>query len=101
MAGLYYLAAGAAPTRMQNLPQIYNYTMADQWKFISLTGVAQRQPRINFAGTLTEWTACAQTNSCGSITGRTAWSKMWTNLQSDVRLKVGSLPYATDLRIDR
>jgi hypothetical protein len=101
MAGLYYLAAGAAPTRMQNLPQIYNYTMADQWKFISLTGVAQRQPRINFAGTLTEWTACAQTNSCGSITGRTAWAKMWTNLQSDVRLKVGSLPYATDLRIDR
>jgi hypothetical protein len=101
MAGLYYLAAGAAPTRMQNLPQIYNNTMADQWKFISLTGVAQKSPRINFAGTLTEWTACAQTSSCGSITGRTAWSKMWANLQSDTRLKVGSLPYATDLRIDK
>jgi Fibronectin type III domain len=101
MAGLYYLAAGAAPNRLSNLPQIYNYTMADQWKYISLTGVAQGNPRINFAGTLTEWTACDQSNSCGSLTGRTAWSKMWSNLQSDSRLKVGSLPYATDLRIDK
>jgi hypothetical protein len=76
--------------------------MADQWKFISLTGVTKGQPRINFAGTLTEWTACAQVNnSCGSISGRAAWSKMWSNLQSDTRLKVPSLPYATDLRIDR
>src|SRR4051794_7067449 len=102
MAGLYYLAAGAAPTRMINLPQIYNYTMADQWKYISLTGVVKGQPRINFGGTLTEWTACVQANnSCGSISGRTAWSRMWSNLQSDSRLKVGSLPYSTDLRIDR
>jgi hypothetical protein len=102
MAGLYYLAAGAAPVRMLNLPQIYNYTMADQWKYISLTGVGQGQPRINFAGTLTEVTACVQANnSCGSITGRSAWSRMWANLQSDSRLKVGSLPYATDLRIDQ
>jgi hypothetical protein len=101
MSGLYYLAAGAAPIRMLNLPQIYNYTMADQWKYISLTGVGAGQPRINFAGTLTEWTACAQTNSCGSITGRSAWSKMWDNLQSHPSLKVASLPYSTDLRIDR
>jgi hypothetical protein len=101
MAGLYTLAAGAAPTRILNLPQVYNYTMADQWKYISLTGVAKGQPRINFAGTLTEWTACDQTNSCGSITGHSAWSRMWSNLQSDSRLKVGTLPYSTDLRIDR
>jgi hypothetical protein len=26
---------------------------------------------------------------------------MWSNLQSDSRLKVSSLPYSTDLRIDR
>jgi hypothetical protein len=101
MSGLYYLAAGAAPIRMLNLPQVYNYTMADQWKYISLTGVAQGKPRINFAGVLTEWTACDQAGSCGSITGHSAWSKMWSNLQSDSRLKVGSLPYSTDLRIDR
>jgi Fibronectin type III domain len=101
MAGLYYLAAGAASIRMLNLPQIYNTTMADQWKYISLTGVAQKKPRINFAGTLTEWTACAQSSSCGSLSGRTAWAKMWANLQSDSRLKVSSLPYATDLRIDK
>jgi hypothetical protein len=85
---------------MLNLPQIYNTTMSAQWKYISLTGVGSGQPRINFAGTLTEWTACDQTNSCGSITGRSAWTTMWNNLQSDQRLKVNSLPYSTDLRID-
>jgi hypothetical protein len=101
MSGLYYLAAGAAPIRMLNLPQIYNTTMAAQWKYISLTGVAVGSPRINFGGTLTEWTACDQTNSCGSLTGHTAWTTLWNNLQSDARLKVASLPYSTDLRIDK
>jgi hypothetical protein len=101
MAGLYNLAAGASPVRMLNLPQIYNNTMADQWKYISLTGVASRQPRIRFGGPLTELTACVQSGSCGSLSGRSAWSKLWQNLQSDSRLKVSSLPYATDLRIDR
>ncbi|WP_375497460.1 fibronectin type III domain-containing protein [uncultured Jatrophihabitans sp.] len=101
MAGLHYLAAAAAPTRMLNLPQIYNNTMADQWKFISLTGVVNGLPRINFAGVLTEYTACSQTRSCGSMSGRSAWTRLWNNLQSDARLKVSSLPYATDLRIDR
>ncbi|HEV7205719.1 MAG TPA: fibronectin type III domain-containing protein [Jatrophihabitans sp.] len=101
MSGLYTLAAGAAPTRSLNLPQIYNYTMADQWKYISLTGVVNGSPRINFGGPLTEWTACAQSGGCGSISGVNAWSRMWSNLQSDARLRVSSLPYATDLRIDR
>jgi hypothetical protein len=101
MAGLYNLSAGASPVRMLNLPQIYNNTMADQWKYISLTGVASRQPRIRFGGPLTELTACVQSGSCGSLSGRSAWSKLWQNLQSDSRLKVSSLPYATDLRIDR
>lgn len=100
MSGLYHLAAGAEPVQMVNLPQIYNTTMAAQWKYISLTGVAAGQPRIHFVGPLTEWTACDQSNSCGSLTGHTAWSTMWSNLQSDKRLKVTSLPYSTDLRID-
>jgi hypothetical protein len=101
MAGLYNLAAGAAPTRIVNLPQIYNNTMAAQWKYISLTGVTQSRPKINFGGALTEWTACAQTGSCGSLTGNVAWTQMWNQLQSHPALRVGSLPYSTDLRIDR
>jgi hypothetical protein len=100
-AGLYALAAGAAPTRIVNLPQIYNTTMPAQWKYISLTGVASRQPRINFGGPLTEWTACSQAGGCGSLTGVQAWQSMWGQLQSDPALRVGSLPYSTDLRIDR
>ncbi|MDT4935094.1 MAG: hypothetical protein QOK11_2986, partial [Pseudonocardiales bacterium] len=101
MAGLYDLAAGAAPARIVNLPQIYNFTMAAQWKYISLTGVGQSRPKINFGGALTEWTACAQTGSCGSLTGNVAWTQMWNQLQSHPALRIGSLPYSTDLRIDR
>ena len=101
MAGLYHLSAGAAPTRFVNLPQIYNNTMAAQWKYISLTGVGMRKPRINFGGALTEWTACAQVGGCGSLTGVNAWLQMWSQLQSHPSLKVASLPYSTDLRIDR
>jgi hypothetical protein len=101
MSGLYYLAAGASPVRIVNLPQIYNNTMAAQWKYISLTGVGQKQPRINFGGVLTELTACAQSSGCGSLSGHSAWSALWSNLQSATALKVGSLPYSTDLRIDR
>jgi hypothetical protein len=75
--------------------------MAAQWKYISLTGVGQRQPRINFGGALTEWTACAQVGGCGSLTGANAWRQMWSQLQSHPSLRVLSLPYSTDLRIDR
>lgn len=100
MSGLYTLAAGAAPTRVVNLPQVYNTTMSAQWKYISLTGVVSGHKRINFGGPLTELTACRQARSCGSLSGRTAWTTMWGHLQSDSRLRVSSLPYATDLRID-
>ena len=44
MSGLYYLSGGAAPVRIINLPQVYNNTMAQQWKYISLTGVGQHMP---------------------------------------------------------
>jgi fibronectin type III domain protein len=101
MAGLYNLSAGASPSRIINLPQIYNNTMAAQWKYISLTGIAAHHPKINFGGALTEWTACAQAGGCGSLTGRNAWIQMWNQLQSHPSLRTGSLPYSTDLRIDR
>ena len=101
MAGLYYLSAGIAPIRIVNLPQIYNNTMAAQWKYISLTGIATQRPRINFGGVLTEFTACAQAGGCGSLTGNSAWTQMWNQLQSHPALRIGSLPYSTDLRIDR
>ncbi|MEO8889336.1 MAG: fibronectin type III domain-containing protein [Jatrophihabitantaceae bacterium] len=101
MAGLYRLAGGSAPIRTISLPQIYNGTMAEQWKYISLTGVGAQQPRINFGGALTEWTACAQESGCSSLPGHTAWQQLWTQLQSSTPLQVRSLPYSTDLRVDR
>ena len=101
MSGLAYLAGGAAPRRITDVPQIYNTTMARQWRYISLTGVVQGSPRLGFGGALTEWTACHQGGGCGSLTGTTAWTVLWTQLNADARLHPGSLPYSTDLRIDR
>ena len=98
--GLYFLAGGAAPLRMINLPQIYNTTMAEQWRYISLTGVNVGRPRINFGGALTEWTACRQAGTCGSLTAVTAWRTMWRQLRAEPKLRPRSLPYSTDLRID-
>ncbi|MGH8862417.1 MAG: fibronectin type III domain-containing protein, partial [Jatrophihabitantaceae bacterium] len=100
MSGLYYLTAGAFPVRMINMPQIYNTTMAQQWRYISLTGVKQGSPRINFGGALTEWTACRQAHSCGSLTGNAAWTTMWNQLRAEPALRPSTLPYSTDLRID-
>ena len=100
MSGLFYLAGGASAIRIINLPQVYNSTMAQQWRYISLTGVLSGQPKIDFGGALTEWTACNQDGSCGSLTGNSAWLQMWAQLRADPRLKPASLPYSTDLRID-
>jgi hypothetical protein len=97
---LYWLSGGAAPSRIVGLPQIYNQTMAQQWKYISLTGIASKRHKINFGGPLTEWTACHQAGSCGSMTGPTAWRALWKAVRSDARISQGSLPYSTDLRIN-
>jgi hypothetical protein len=49
---------------------------------------------------LTEYTACRQDRSCGSLTPRTAWQAMWAALNAEPALRPRSLPYSTDLRID-
>ncbi|HEX2401007.1 MAG TPA: fibronectin type III domain-containing protein [Mycobacterium sp.] len=98
---LQYLAGGVAPTRILSLPQIYNTTMAKQWKYISLTGIVGGQPKINFAGPLTEWTACyPQHGQCSSLTNNQAWTALWAQLRSDRRISQASLTYGTDLRIN-
>ena len=83
-----------------NLPQIYNTTMAAAVEVHLADRRADGHPRINFGGALTEWTACEQAGSCGSLTGNSAWTTMWNQLQAEPKLKPTSLPYSTDLRID-
>jgi hypothetical protein len=100
MSGLHWLAGGAAPSRITNLPQIYNLTMPKQWKYISLTGVDRGLPKLSFGGPLTELVACRQAGSCGSIDGTTAWRELWNQLRSDSRSKLSTMPWAADLRID-
>lgn len=99
-AGVQWMAGGAAPTRILALPQIYNYTQAKQWKYISLTGAVTGLKMVNFAGPLTEWTACSQAQSCNSMTNNVAWAALWNELNSDARVRPSSLPYGTDLRIN-
>jgi len=98
---LYQLSAGMAPTRMIALPQIYNTTMAKQWKYISLTGSVNGWPRVNLGGALTEVMACAQANgACYSMDPGAAWNALWSQIQSDPRTALGTLPWVTDLRIN-
>ncbi len=98
---LHWFTGAAAPTRIIALPQIYNTTMAAQWKYVSLTGVLNGHLRVNFGGPLTEWTACyPQHGGCGSLTNNTAWAALSAQLRSDARIFQWSLPYGTDLRIN-
>jgi hypothetical protein len=100
MADLQWLAGGAAPSRTINLPQIYNHAMPLQWKYISLTGTNAGRPRINFGGPLTEYTACAQAGSCGSISNVDAWNQLWAAISSTPATRQSQLPNGTDLRIN-
>ena len=100
-AVLQYLSGGAAPSRIISLPQIYNYAMPMQWKYISLTGVDMGRPRLYFGGPLTEWTACAQAGgSCGSITNVDAWNRLWSAIASLPATRQYDMPNGTDLRIN-
>lgn len=100
-ADLYMVGAGMAPSRIVALPQIYNSTMSAQWKYISLTGVVNGWPRANIGGALTEVTACQQAGGgCYSMSSTGAWNTLWSDLNSDSRTALGTLPWATDLRIN-
>jgi hypothetical protein len=100
MADLQWLSGGAAPGRIISLPQIYNYAMPQQWKYISLTGVIAGRARISFGGPLTEYTACTQAGSCGSIANTTAWQQLWSAISSNPAISQSQLPNGTDLRIN-
>lgn len=100
MADLQWVSGGAAPTRTMSLPQIYNYAMPLQWKNISLTGTAAGKARIYFGGPLTEYTACDQAGTCGSISNIDAWSRLWSAISSTTATKQSEMPHGTDLRIN-
>ena len=96
-----WMAGAMAPTRILALPQIYNNTMAEQWKYVSITGLENGHSALNFAGPLTEYSACVvQNGGCSSLPNNTAWSDLWAQLRSDSRISPSSLPFGTDLRVD-
>ena len=97
---LQWLSGGAAPGRTISLPQIYNYAMPLQWKNISLTGTSAGRPRIYFGGPLTEYTACVQAGSCGSISNVDAWNRLWSAISSSAATRQYDMPHGTDLRIN-
>jgi hypothetical protein len=100
MTDLQWLGGGALPSRAIDLPQIYNAAMPLQWKFISLTGTNRGKTRLYFGGPLTEWTACGQARSCGSITNPDAWNRLWSAISSSSATKQYDMPHGTDLRIN-
>lgn len=101
MADLQWLSGGAAPTRTISLPQIYNYAMPQQWKWISVTGTHLGRARLYFGGPLTEVTACGQAGgSCGSISNVVAWKQLWAAISSSTATRQYDMPHGTDLRIN-
>jgi hypothetical protein len=95
---LYQLSTGMRPSQMLSLPQIYNSTMAKQWRYISLTGVVNGMPKVNFGGVLTEVSAC--NGGCASPDTGVAWNWLWSNLQAQPQVSVPSMPWGTDLAIN-
>ena len=96
VSDLYWLSGGADPGRILSLPQIYNTVMPWQWRLISASGTQ----KVNFAGPLTEWTACDQSSSCGSISNVYAWQILFKALNSTTNTAMSAMPYGTDLRIN-
>ena len=101
MSDLQWLAGGASPSRTISLPQIYNYAMPLQWKYISLTGTDAGRSRINFGGPLTEYTACAQAGGTAAAsptpTPGTSSGRRSPPARPPARRQ---LPNGTDLRIN-
>jgi hypothetical protein len=93
---LHWLSGGAAPTRILSLPQIYNTSMPYQWRNISAAG----SQKVNFAGPLTEWSACSQAGGCTSASNVNAWTMLFNALATNSFTQVSAMPYGTDLRIN-
>jgi hypothetical protein len=96
---LAWLAGGSAPSRISVLPQIYNADMSWQWRNISLTSLAIHRAPLRFAGPLTEWTACQQ-SQCASLSNVDAWARLWSALNSTPATRQPEMPYGTDLQIN-
>jgi len=93
---LAWVAGAAAPHRISALPQVYNYTMADQWAMISLTAVRDGHRALRFHGPLTENAACRGEKHCPTMGSLRAWQALRNSLS---RLGPVSLPARTDLDV--
>jgi hypothetical protein len=93
---LAWVAGAAAPRRISALPQVYNYTMADQWAMISLTAVRDGHRALRFHGPLTENAACRGEKHCPTMGSLRAWQALRNSLS---RLGPVSLPARTDLDV--
>lgn len=93
---LAWVAGAAAPRRISALPQVYNYTMADQWAMISLTAVRDGHRALRFHGPLTENAACRGEKNCPTMGSLRAWRALRNSLSL---LGPVSLPARTDLDV--
>jgi hypothetical protein len=93
---LAWVAGAASPRRISALPQVYNYTMADQWAMISLTAVRNGHRALRFHGPLTENAACRGEKNCPTMGSLQAWQALRNSLSL---LGPVSLPARTDLDV--
>lgn len=96
---IYQLAYGISPARSVPLPQIYIPAQAAQWANISRSGVRGGDAPIAFGGVLTAQGTCQPDGDC-SLSGTTAWAKLWNALNTSPATTISGMPYATDLQVN-
>jgi hypothetical protein len=97
---VHYKAYGAPPA--WPLPQIYttNGSQAAQWYRISLYGYDYKSGAVQVKGTLSQYQACQQTNSCGTSTNNTAaqaYNSLSTLLNGNTHT-AQTMPFSTDVK---
>jgi hypothetical protein len=89
-----------------SIPEIYrtDFYNARQWQRVSLYGdLCHNGKQIYFKGTLTQWQACQDTEPdvCKrdqtDSTPNEGWSQLWKTINDDVRTRIDSIPWLTDI----
>ncbi|MEF2965099.1 hypothetical protein V3851_04580 [Paenibacillus sp. M1] len=83
------------------LPQIYNSSMAKQWKNIKKYGAVSKGDKMYISGTLTQEEACIQNPNDATCSGTNspaeAWEDLNERLNDDSDTKQSNIEYSTDI----
>jgi hypothetical protein len=105
LGDVWRVSAGYAHSR--TVPEIFTpagsgLTQGSQWANISLWGVDNGHPRIEYAGEITQHQACQQVGGCQGTDNspRQGWRELWRDVSAQRQTRIASLPFSTDITYD-